>query len=1163
MMWIGRLAVVLALAAGIAAGDELSGQVIDATGEPVGGAEVWVTGVGAPQGNILPDGELLATTTTNEDGRFELTYEPVQNVGPQSIPAMVAAHKPGLALGWGMLPEGTGAVTLRLEAPTATSMLITDEADAPLAGVRVAMLYVMSLDRLRQSQPAFFFAPAELRERLSWDGGDEGRVEFDLLPAGCMAAFRIATPDRGTVITLPTVGSEIRVPIGAPASLTGRVTGPEADALGGLTVTMMGVYPEGWNPLAGDGYMAQVEASTDTEGRFAVETLPPGTYRITVRLGENPEWLMTEQAKFTAESGEAVADLESAMQRGWPVTGRFVRAGTGEPVAGVTVMASGGGGVSSSSAETDEEGRFTLYALPGRVRLYARPPKEYLERQVIEPVDVVAETGATVDDIELERAATVTGVVVDEAGEPVPGAEVWASITRPPDPDEDAPPAPAGAEEMRVSSVEANHTVADGAGRFEFTRLPPGSEVTLHAATMTAVTARAVKVVATAETEPLELVVSEEVAGFATGRVVDDEGRPMVGQTVGVFCHMPREGGRSSITIRQVTTDAEGHYETGALVAGMNWQTTVGRGAFQKVGSEEWVCARGETHQIPDIVIDVAGGTLAGVVVDADGRPLEGIEVLNAGDGPEALTVTTDAEGGFELDGLWEGTAWAFARAPGYRTGSVRAETGATDLTITLLPADARPDAPGEPPEDDLDARRALAEELVLEALDQVPPGETRVRVDLLAALARANPTLAEQMWREEGTQRESSFVPALALGLAETDADAAIDRLLEADASSRARGLLAVGRAVGELEPELAAEAFSLAATATGAMRREADQIRILAQAAEGLLLLGNVGGADVARQAEELVRTSEEDGRSRLSNIGIIARALALADVDEALAFVDVIREIDPENQYSGQRERALFQVACVVARSDPERALEIVDMAENYYGRAANHARLAWELHEADPAKALEYTRGVSNPLHGALAIGYLAPRQEDQALAWELIEEAAAPLAKLADGMAGRYGGSEYALVVARLALVAQEVQYPDVQRLVTLALMSRSPRPRWLNEERHIWDWGNLPGVLVWSDAEAARALLESSAEAPEAFDAVNRWHWNKVLRGMAAADPAWAAMKVRELGAADTDLQPRERWRWHIELARYLALTREEQMREAINGWLPGKWEDG
>ncbi len=131
----------------------------------------------------------------------------------------------------------------------------------------------------------------------------------------------------------------------------------------------------------------------------------------------------------------------------------------------------------------------------------------------------------------------------------------------------------------------------------------------------------------------------------------------------------------------------------------------------------------------------------------------------------------------------------------------------------------------------------------------------------------------------------------------------------------------------------------------------------------------------------------------------------------------------------------------------------------------------------------------------------------------------------------------------------------------MQRLVTLALIVRPPRSREIGE-REIYDSSNLPGPLVWVDAGVSRALLESAINAPKAFDAEQRWHWEKVARAMAAADPAGAAMKVRELVETGSDLEPRDRWRWQLDMARYLALTREEQMRESVDGWMPGKWAD-
>jgi len=249
--------------------------------------------------------------------------------------------------------------------------------------------------------------------------------------------------------------------------------------------------------------------------------------------------------------------------------------------------------------------------------------------------------------------------------------------------------------------------------------------------------------------------------------------------------------------------------------------------------------------------------------------------------------------------------------------------------------------------------------------------------------------------------------------------------------------------------------------------------------------------------------------------------------------------------------------------VARADPDRALEIVGTASSPYGRTADHARLAWNMYEADPVRALEYARGLSNPVFGALALGYLALRVDDQEQARAMVAEAIESIGTLATALLqSGLGENSYALAAARLAWIAQEVGYPDVQRPVTMALALRPARPRWVTAMDGMGALADLPLALGWADADVARALLEPVVTSPGAFDYEEQWRWQKTLQAMAVADPEWAAAKVRELAAAHPDAKPNERWHWHVQLVEYLVMTRDEQFWASLDGWLPGKWED-
>lgn len=82
----------------------------------------------------------------------------------------------------------------------------------------------------------------------------------------------------------------------------------------------------------------------------------------------------------------------------------------------------------------------------------------------------------------------------------------------------------------------------------------------------------------------------------------------------------------------------------------------------------------GRTATLGELVVEPLH-SVTGRVVDRQGKPIAGAEVLQSGDGPERTTTATDADGRFRLGGYQEPRGLVFASAPGVsvrRTGHCR-----------------------------------------------------------------------------------------------------------------------------------------------------------------------------------------------------------------------------------------------------------------------------------------------------------------------------------------------------------------------------------------------------------------------------------------------------------------------------------------------------------
>lgn len=114
------------------------------------------------------------------------------------------------------------------------------------------------------------------------------------------------------------------------------------------------------------------------------------------------------------------------------ISGRVVAADSGRPVRRARVLLNGPQIPGGRGTLTDNEGRFTLSALPaGRYSLSAARTGfitiAYGQRRPMQsgtPIEIAAGEQMTTLDIRMPRGSVITGRVFDESGEPLPGAMV-------------------------------------------------------------------------------------------------------------------------------------------------------------------------------------------------------------------------------------------------------------------------------------------------------------------------------------------------------------------------------------------------------------------------------------------------------------------------------------------------------------------------------------------------------------------------------------------------------------------------------------------------------------------------------------------------------------------------------------------------------------------
>jgi hypothetical protein len=405
----------------------LEGQVVGPDGKPIGAADVWL--------GSSPDRE----TSTGDDGAF--AFDGV--VGKSYT--LSASQGELIGATTYKLTAGSDPVIIRLSEGARIAVTVVDDDKQPVAGVRVV---------------------ASSSQREAMTGADGKALLQPVHPGWTMveghaAGYAFAQQ----VVTVGAGGAtaSLRLVMHKGVAVAGRVVDEAGAPVARAHVT---ANNPPWG-AAGD------DVETDAQGKFALPTLAKGIHTVTAVDGVHAQ--ATSAAFVVAD--KPVDGIEVKMLAGGGVKGMVVDR-DGKPVAFATVRfasSSGprgggpprrgggpGGFGASRTATTDRNGLFELHGLP-RNRLSARAESGDVASKL---VDIDLETTATATDVKLvlDVSGMIRGVVVDDAGQPVPEVAVHAV------PDVFGG---AGASELMLSGMSS--TTSDGGGNFAITGLPDGA----------------------------------------------------------------------------------------------------------------------------------------------------------------------------------------------------------------------------------------------------------------------------------------------------------------------------------------------------------------------------------------------------------------------------------------------------------------------------------------------------------------------------------------------------------------------------------------------------------------------------------------------------------------------------------------------------------------
>jgi protocatechuate 3,4-dioxygenase beta subunit len=1130
----------------------ITGVVVDHSGQPVAGADVWLSeanaaGEGRRAGRELgwwadrkvdeETAPILGHARTEATGRFTLEL-PAEAVARRSPPALViwaatAGQAPRVA--FRRLPRVVLAddspVRIEPSPPVHAAITVRTPDQKPVAGARVLPSRVGATP-----------IPDPMGRALAGTTDAQGRADLAGLGPAAIARVRVEAAGFGSqLIEILDSGFQIPDPqiqrspdtiatvaLAPSGRVVGRLVAPHGEPIQGVTIratTRVGGY-------RGSGIAGTSAVPCDAQGRFEVPAIAAGVLvlelefnraRGTTLRGEAPQ----KQIVKAGQTTEVSIPLRPTVA----VQGLYREKGTGRPIPGVQVILNyhlGG----DRFVVTDATGKFA-----GRIVREVNQPFGWPVRipaPFFEPADMVYPGQGmppggieelVLPPIELARGVEVRGSVVGEDHQPVAGAEVEAVWTKP---------------EGLAQGVIAR---TDHSGGFTLRGVDPLAELNLTAwdgfASTAAVTVRA----EAARSRPIALTISPKQATPIGGRVVDSAGVPIAGAAVRVQRQIRAKDGRVMVTepianedgSMVLRTDAEGRYRTRRRFPA-HGEAYAEATAPGRLAARSPAIALAEQSRQPPVLVLRRVRDVAGRVVDRQGRPVAGALVRQSGDGPLPTETATAPDGRFQLEGVLEGPVLVFAEKAGYRFGFQPTDDG-SKLVEVVLGRTSEPPAVAYhtlPPALPAEEEKALARRLILPCVERIlDHGKDFERFRFFRDAAAIDPLA--MLERLESLRFAIADLRKVAqVNLAEALAREHLDEataLLEASdaADARALGYLSLCDVRRDLPPARRRELLAQAGMNARDMKSPAYKIMIEAGIAGHWLDLGDTERARLLLQEARALGQDEVKGIKGVNyDLGQVAEVLARLDLPAALKILDDLERRVRQNDRRDRSyvfERFLGHIAhklAAPAPADAERVLERIPIkqATDRYVVATCAAMATKDLARARRLAESRISREgpASRPHAFGLMAQAIAATNKSGAI--RLLDEAYTALDQIASsGDRSSYAG--LVQVAAGLLPIVEQLEPDRLAEFLGRTLALRPARGDQADQD----DAGSaettaaLAMMAARYDRPLAARLLEPELRQIGSHQAATGWDYVtwRILAAVALVDPRRAVEQVEAL----------------------------------------------
>jgi protocatechuate 3,4-dioxygenase beta subunit len=462
------------------------------------------------------------------------------------------------------------------------------------------------------------------------------------------------------------------------AAVAGKVVDEAGKPIAGARVT-----PERASSIWEPGFDKDDAFVTGADGAWKFAALDAGTWAFGA---SHERYAPGSSTQMVLDGKSPIEGVVITLKAGARLAGRVIdKSGAAVPHAGVRVAMGGGGfgGDVTRHATCDAEGKFDLQGLP-RVKVEVMALDDRGASEIVE-IDLAAKPETTGLELVLSLDETISGIVVDSAGEPIAEAQVMAM-------NELGSSGGKGDAELRELSIRGLASdVTNPGGEFTLTGLKPGKYRIRAGRSGGSEDGFWIRpgVVAQAGDKGVKIVL--EADGVVVGKVLYQDG-----SAPEIFSVATSSFGQST-----QFSGGKGEFRLEGVPPGQRILVITGPSFARKMTDEIDVKAGDETDA-GTITVE-KGRSIRGKVVRGDGSPVAAAKVLAGprlfGDGTgvdpgpmaERMSVRTAEsaeDGAFSISGIGFNSAIVVAdHAEHGRSAAVRVTAGDADVDLTLVMA--------------------------------------------------------------------------------------------------------------------------------------------------------------------------------------------------------------------------------------------------------------------------------------------------------------------------------------------------------------------------------------------------------------------------------------------------------------------------------------------